>query len=66
MEKKTLKNTLGDINYFTVMEMESKYSQYMFKYVDSFICKENELINENERINKCIEELYRLVKCRST
>lgn len=46
-KKQNLKSTLGDVNYFTVMEMENKYSQYMFKHPDSFICKENELINEN-------------------
>lgn len=38
--KNIFKNALGDINYFTVFEMENKYSQYMFRYVDLFICEE--------------------------
>lgn len=48
MGKKILKNTLGDINCFLVLEVENKYSQYMFRYIDLLICKErmNKLMNK--------------------
>lgn len=48
MGKKPLKIHLAVITYFPILEVENKYSQYMFRYVDLFICKEkmNKLMNK--------------------